>query len=197
MRGVFGRKVVSKIKSNKKYLAAVEFAQTSGPIPGKDYEWVIAHADAEYKRLESIGKELDTKANSFIRYSGLVVSALSLLSAYDFTSLTIGVSKLHILPAVILMLSGIVCAARATLPQTGSLPMATADAFKYADGIPDVMIARTSCAAMTYAASVGVRLVNEEKGRLIWWAFRFFIFALLWLVVVPLATSILGLICRG
>ena len=126
-----------------------------------------------------------------------MVSALSLLSAYDFTSLTIGVSKLHILPAVILMLSGIVCAAWATLPQARSLPMATADAFKYADGIPDVMIARTSCAAMTYAASVGGRLVNEEKGRLIWWAFRFFIFALLWLVVVPLATSILGLICRG
>ena len=32
MRGVFGRKVVSKIESNKEYLAAVEFAQTFGPI---------------------------------------------------------------------------------------------------------------------------------------------------------------------
>ena len=28
MRGLFGRKVVSKIESNKEYLAAVKFAQT-------------------------------------------------------------------------------------------------------------------------------------------------------------------------
>ena len=198
---MFGPEIVSKIKSNEEYLAAVRFAQTFKPNPEKDYGWVIAYADAEYKRLESIGKGLDTKADSFIRYSGLVVSALSLLSTYDFTSLNISGATLHISPVVILMLFGIVCAAKSRLPEMQPLPMATTDALKYADGYASAMIAQTCCAAMTNAASVGLRLANEERGKLIRWAFGLFIVALAWLVAVPLifalAPSILTLIGRG
>ena len=98
MREMFGRKAVSKNELNEKYQSALQFAQNFEPKPETDYGWVIAYADAEYRRLESIGKELDTKADGFIRYSVLVVSALSLLSAYDSTSLNIEFAKLHVFP---------------------------------------------------------------------------------------------------
>ena len=191
-----GLKIVSKIESDEEYLAAVRFAETFTPNPEKDYEWVIAHSDLEYKRLESIGKDLDTKADSFIRYLGLVASALSLLAGSNLTSLNIGGSKLHILPAVILMIVGIVFALSARLPEIQPLPMATTHALEYANWFSSAMIARTCCAAMTNAASVGLRLANQEKAGRIRWAFWFLIFALAWLVVAPLATSILTLIGR-
>ena len=201
MREMFGRKAVSKIESDEEYESALQFAQGFEPKSETDYGWVIAYADAEYKRLESIGKDLDTKADGFIRYSVLVVSALSLLSAYDFTSLDIGGAKLHVLPAVILMLAGIVSAAKAKLPEMQTLPMATKGAFEYANAYAPAMIARTRCAAMTSAASVGLRLVNEKKGKLIRLAFWIFLGGLSWLAAFPLAlslaTSIPTLIHRG
>ena len=189
-----GEKLVSKIQSDKEYRAALRFAQTFNPRPGTDYEWVIAHADTEYKRLESIGKELDTKADSFIRYLASVVSALSLLLASDFAGLNDN-GEIFIFPAMILMIVAIVCAALARFPEMQPLPMATTDAFKYADGFKPAMVARACSAAMTNVASVGLRLTNERKARRIRWAFSFLIFALVWLVaaplVLPLAISIL------
>ena len=201
MREMFGRKAVSKNELNEKYQSALQFAQNFEPKPETDYGWVIAYADAEYRRLESIGKELDTKADGFIRYSVLVVSALSLLSAYDSTSLNIEFAKLHVFPAVILMIVGIVYAARAKLPEMQTLPMATEDTFAYAEAYAPVMIARARCAAMTSAASVGLCLVNEKKGKRIRWAFWIFLVGLFWLISFPLflalTTSMLTLIHRG
>jgi membrane protein required for beta-lactamase induction len=173
---------VSKIESGVEYAAALSFAQTYAPKSGTDYGWVVEHAEREYARLENIAEDLDNKADSLVRYLGVLVTAISVSFTY---LLKFGDEKVFYgLPSLLLMLGSIVCAVRARMPERQALPMETKTAFAYADAYSNDY-AKASSAAMTWAASTWIRLVNEKKGALIQWAFRLFVASIVWLVAAP------------
>ena len=186
-----GKSIRKKVTSKAEYRDAIVFAQTYNPREGVDYEWVICHAVEEYARLEKISEVLDTKAHSLIGYMG----AGSGLIAFVFTYVTEAnnlMSAMHVFPALVAMLAGIVYAAKARSPEAVPGPLHTRDAFEYADGLST--IARVSFAAMTGAAAIGMKLANEEKARLIRAAFRSFVFAAAWLALFAFLIRVVSLL---
>jgi hypothetical protein len=182
-------KIVSSIQSNSEYVDAVQFAQKYNPKAGTKYDWVARHVTEEYKRLEDIAAGLDEKADSLVRYLGVLVSAMSVAFTYGITQKT-AESLFEVIPALVVMLAAIACAMKARMPELSALPLVSRKAFEYADYFLDSAVAEASSAAMTVAASVWLRLANEQKGRLVRWAFRLFLAAVCWLVVAPIITAV-------
>lgn len=177
-----GVAIKQKVETDPRYQEAVTFAQTYEPNSGIEYDWVADHALEEYKRLEGTVEVIESKADSLIRYLGAGSGLIALAFAYSVPDRGwLGI--IQIFPALFALLVAIFYAARARTPEKLPMPLHTKSAFKYADAY-SATVARASFAAMTGAAAFGLALAATEKARLVRWAFRLFIFAVSWLVLM-------------
>lgn len=179
-----GRWLREKIENDKDYQGAVKFAQTYEPDGKTNYLWVNAHSVAEYNRLERLSEHLDSKAHNLIGYLGAGTGLIAFVFTYIGSNQSTW-GAFHVFPVLGLMILAIICAAGARAPESLPIPLSTVDAFEYADAYDD-MVAQASFAAMTNAATIGLKIACEEKGRLILWSFRFFVFAAIWLAGIPI-----------
>ena len=150
------------------YKAAMKFKETFEPKVEHDYSWVLNYAESIYSRLETTFRELDSKADSIIKYLGgggglLTLGAIAGVSQQEISSMTYLILW-GIPPAVFAMVS-IVFAAIARSPTRTHHPPSVEGAVKYAEHFKDKS-AEAAFLGQWHVTCEGMRLAAQRKS---WW----------------------------
>lgn len=174
------------VNASDEFRGAWDFQLHYEPKEGEDYSWVEKYSQLEFARMLGGVHVLDEKADSLIRYLGagsVFVSLASLLKS--------GALPLYVIaPTLILLLLALACAVVARKPQFHPAPPYTREALQFVDFFGSTKGAGARFAAKVGSASVAMKLAGEFKATYIRQAFRFFTWAIVYLVLATLYVQI-------
>jgi hypothetical protein len=170
------------IERSETFQEAEMFGRNYEPKKNVDYSWVERHSADEFRFFESRVDTIEAKADSLVKYLGAGSGIIALLTAKAPTW--------QVVPSLLLLLLALFVAIRALQPaELPSLPK-TKTAFAFADKY-DSKDATASFAAKTAAATVGMEIAANTKGKCVRVAFWLFLGALAWLVGYAAIAAIL------
>jgi len=179
-KGIIGGSwIQDKIEKDPSYNLAVVFSDKYEPHPNRDYKWVLDYAVKEYEMASLRAEYLEGKADSLIGYLGAASGLISIGLAYG-----IGDHKGKVLvaaiPALLLLLSGIVLALTSRVPSKSPSPPHCKDALEY---MQKDELATGKFAAYIWVCTRSLALATREKAKLVRWAYLCFGAGIVWLVV--------------
>jgi hypothetical protein len=181
-----GRWIQDRVERNPSYELAAAFSDKYQPMEGKDYKWVLDYAIKEYELMSFNSDSLEKKADSLIGYLAAASGLISISLAYG-----IGDHKTQVLvaaiPALVLLLIGIMLALVARIPQKHPSPPPSKDALEYM--LKDDLAAGRF-AAYVWTCTQSLDLVNSEKARVVRWAYISFGFGVIWLVAYSIYAAL-------
>jgi hypothetical protein len=156
------------------------FARSFKPTkPKAMYGWVLDYARDRIDFRMKLTDVLDEKAGALMRYIGGVTIALS--SALPFLFKERITLVLAFVPVLLALWAAIVKSSQCTVPQTIQAFPAIEKAFRYAEYFDDDAEARFYATAAPLSNQLTALI--ERKAICINMAFRYFCFALLWLII--------------
>lgn len=172
--------IVRFVNESQEFKNAWDFQKSYNPESGLDYRWVADHSVEEFKRLSRDVDSLDEKADSLIRYLG---AGSGFISLGTLLAKEQSVTPLFpiLVPTLCFLLVALCLAVIARKPQFYPAPPYTREAFDFVDFFKDNS-AQIRFSAKVGAASVAMKLANEFKAVHIRWAFRFFVYGIVYLV---------------
>jgi hypothetical protein len=181
MKGTAIRDMVENTPECEEYR---EFARTFTPAPDADYQWFLSHATKEFELADDRMKELDSKADSLIRYLGAAEGILSL--AFLRVADTKDASLLWVsIPTMLAFLAAILLASTSRSPALHPVFPATADfLLRYPNGHFAKYAARI--AATTQIARRALR----EKAALVRFSYGALNIGLVWLTFGAMVYSL-------
>jgi len=163
------------IPDDPDYRKAVEFEETFTPHSDRDYDWVWTYASENFGRLETMYKDLDSKADSIIRYLGGGTGLVTLGAIATISKETAPI-VLWMVPSVLIALAAIVFAARARVPVKTPFPPSVEGAVKYVNAFDQQ--AKDTFLGQWHLTCEAMRLAIREKAWGVKWATRLFTLAL-------------------
>jgi hypothetical protein len=180
--------IEAQIKSDPEYEEAETFQENIEPTKEADYTWVWRYSEDTFKRVETIYKELDDKANDIVKYlgGGTGLFTLGVLANVSHSNYWIIICAL---PAFLLALTSIALALRARQPNPACQPPSIRSAYKFADHYIDVKLAQATFLGEWHLACTGMVLANRAKAVRIRYATFCF-----WLSIASLGLPIIAAI---
>ncbi|MGH9685029.1 MAG: hypothetical protein ACRD4S_15625 [Candidatus Acidiferrales bacterium] len=176
---VSGCWIREKVEKGESYESAVAFSDTYQPHAERDYGWALDYAVKEYELASLRAEYLEGKADSLIGYLGAASGLISIGLAYGIGDHR-GRVLLAAIPALLLLLSGIVLALISRIPsKSPSLPHCK-DALEY---MQKDDLAAGKFAAYIWTSTRALALTTSEKAKLVRSAYVCFGFGIVWLVL--------------
>ena len=175
------------LDKDEDFVRAMATARTRVPLGGRDYDWVIAHADEQFKLVYANITGIEEKAASVIAYLGGFVGLAAVAAVHQAATVSPWIG-LCLLPTVTMALRAINLATCARAPRPHPYPPNAEEALNYAEAYSEE-VAEMRFALVTCAAFEAAKVAASVKGDQLQKAMRSFAWSL-WALLLPCAVAV-------